>query len=269
MTSPVTARSDGGAMVTVIGGGLAGTEASWQIASRGLPVALYEMRPVRTTRVHRTDRLAELVCSNSFRGAKLENAVGLLKEEMRRLGSLVMRVAARSSVPAGGALAVDRDRFAAGVTEAIEQHPLITVHRQEVPHLPVADEPGRAGDRRYRSPDLGFAIGRHCDAGRSRASVLLRCDQPGRARRDHRPLEGLSRVAMGPRRVDGRRGRLPQLPAEPDRVPDALPSLGRGRARHVARLRRGAVLRGLSSRSRSWRGVVWTRSALVRSSRSG
>ena len=90
-------------MVRIIGGGLAGCEAAWQAASRGVPVALYEMRPVRPTAVHKTDRLAELVCSNSFRGDKLDNAVGLLKEEMRRLGSLVMRAAEASRVPAGAA----------------------------------------------------------------------------------------------------------------------------------------------------------------------
>ena len=129
-------------MIKIIGGGLAGTEAAWQIASRGLPVSLYEMRPVRATRVHRTDKLAELVCSNSFRGAKLENAVGLLKEEMRRLDSLVMRVAGETSVPAGGALAVDRERFAAGITDAIGRHPLITVHRQEVLRLPDTGDTG-------------------------------------------------------------------------------------------------------------------------------
>ena len=125
-------------MIQIVGGGLAGCEAAWQIAARGVPVTLDEMRPVRGTRVHRTDRLAELVCSNSFRGAKLENAVGLLKEEMRRLGSLIMRVAGETSVPAGGALAVDRERFAAGVTGAIEGHPLITVSRREVARIPAA-----------------------------------------------------------------------------------------------------------------------------------
>src|SRR6266704_5178302 len=100
-------------MIRIIGGGLAGTEAAWQAASSGVPVTLHEMRPVRPTLVHKTDRFAELVCSNSFRGDKLDNAVGLLKEEMRRLGSLVMRAAHESRVPAGAALAVDRDRFAA------------------------------------------------------------------------------------------------------------------------------------------------------------
>ena len=102
--------------VRIVGGGLAGSEAAWQAASRGVRVTLYEMRPVRPTAVHKTDRLAELVCSNSFRGDKLDNAVGLLKEEMRRLGSLVMRAAEASRVPAGAALAVDRERFADIVT---------------------------------------------------------------------------------------------------------------------------------------------------------
>ncbi len=123
-------------MVRIIGGGLAGSEAAWQIASRGVPVSLHEMRPVRSTAVHRTDRLAELVCSNSFRGASLENAVGLLKEEMRRLGSLVMRVGDETRVPAGGALAVDRERFAEGVTAALEAEPLIAIRREEVRRIP-------------------------------------------------------------------------------------------------------------------------------------
>ena len=123
-------------MVRIIGGGLAGSEAAWQIGSRGLPVTLHEMRPVRATCVHKTDRLAELVCSNSFRGSKLENAVGLLKEEMRRIGSLVMCVASETSVPAGAALAVDRHLFAEGVTDALEHHPLVTIRREEIPRIP-------------------------------------------------------------------------------------------------------------------------------------
>src|SRR5690349_1335824 len=123
-------------MVQIIGGGLAGSEAAWQIATRGVPVTLYEMRPVRPTAVHKTDRLAELVCSNSFRGDKLDNAVGLLKEEMRRLGSLIMRAAESSRVPAGAALAVDRERFSAEVTAALAVHPLVTIVRGEVPAIP-------------------------------------------------------------------------------------------------------------------------------------
>src|SRR5690242_3069949 len=106
-------------MVRIIGGGLAGCEAAWQAASLGVPVTLHEMRPSKATAVHKTDRLAELVCSNSFRGDKLDNAVGLLKEEMRRLDSIVMRVADRVRVPAGAALAVDREKFAEGVTDAV------------------------------------------------------------------------------------------------------------------------------------------------------
>ena len=125
-------------MIRIIGGGLAGCEAAWQAASRGVAVTLHEMRPVRATEVHRTDRLAELVCSNSLRSDKLDNAVGLLKEEMRRLGSIVMRAADATRVPAGAALAVDRERFAAAITDAIERHPSITVVREEVTSIPQA-----------------------------------------------------------------------------------------------------------------------------------
>ena len=126
-------------MIHVIGGGLAGSEAAWQAAARGVRVVLHEMRPVRPTAVHKTDRLAELVCSNSFRGDKLDNAVGVLKEEMRRLGSLVMRAADAHRVPAGAALAVDREQFSQAVTDAVAGHPLITVVREEVPRIP--DDP--------------------------------------------------------------------------------------------------------------------------------
>ena len=126
-------------MIRIIGGGLAGREAAWQVAALGIDVTLYEMRPTRPTQVHQTDHLAELVCSNSFRGAQLENAVGLLKEEMRRLGSLVIRVADATRVPAGGALAVDRERFAIGVTDALESHPRVTIRREEVLRIPDAD----------------------------------------------------------------------------------------------------------------------------------
>jgi len=128
--------------VTIVGGGLAGSEAAWQVAARGVQVTLVEMRPVKPTAVHKTDGLAELVCSNSFRGDKLDNAVGLLKEEMRRMSSLVMRAADEARVPAGAALAVDRDRFSAAVTAAITSHPLITIRREEVTAIPSsADGP--------------------------------------------------------------------------------------------------------------------------------
>src|SRR5215203_5161634 len=128
-------------MIHIIGGGLAGSEAAWQAASLGVAVTLHEMRPVRPTAVHKSDRLAELVCSNSLRGDKLDNAVGLLKEEMRRLGSLVMRAADEARVPAGAALAVDRDLFSDEVTRAIASHPLITVRREEVTRIPSVDGP--------------------------------------------------------------------------------------------------------------------------------
>jgi methylenetetrahydrofolate--tRNA-(uracil-5-)-methyltransferase len=127
-------------MIHVIGGGLAGSEAAWQAAQLGVTVTLHEMRPVRATAVHKTDSLAELVCSNSFRGDKLDNAVGLLKEEMRRLGSLVMRAADAARVPAGAALAVDRVLFAQQVTAALARHPLVTIARGEVPSIPASDE---------------------------------------------------------------------------------------------------------------------------------
>ena len=126
--------------VRIIGGGLAGSEAAWQAASLGVAVTLHEMRPVRPTAVHKTDRLAELVCSNSFRGDKLDNAVGLLKEEMRRLGSLVMRAAEASRVPAGAALAVDRERFAGTITETLAAHPLVSIVRGEITEIPASSE---------------------------------------------------------------------------------------------------------------------------------
>jgi methylenetetrahydrofolate--tRNA-(uracil-5-)-methyltransferase len=127
-------------MIRIVGGGLAGSEAAWQAASLGVPVTLYEMRPARPTSVHKTDRLAELVCSNSFRGDKLDNAVGLLKEEMRRLGSLVMRAAEESRVPAGAALAVDRERFAQAITDTLGRHPLVTILRDEVTTIPASSD---------------------------------------------------------------------------------------------------------------------------------
>jgi methylenetetrahydrofolate--tRNA-(uracil-5-)-methyltransferase len=147
-------------MIHVIGGGLAGCEAAWQAASRGVPVTIHEMRPERPTEVHKTDRLAELVCSNSFRGDKLDNAVGLLKEEMRRLDSLVMHAAEISRVPAGAALAVDRELFARTVTQAINEHPLITLSREEVTSLPAAtvESPVIIATGPLTSPDLSAAI---------------------------------------------------------------------------------------------------------------
>ncbi len=123
--------------VTVIGGGLAGSEAAWQLARQGVVVCLQEMRPVRQTEAHRTDRFAELVCSNSLRSASFTTAVGLLKEEMRRLDSLVIAAADAARVPAGLALAVDRELFSRSITEALTSHPLIEVRREEVQELPA------------------------------------------------------------------------------------------------------------------------------------
>lgn len=122
--------------VTVIGAGLAGSEAAWQIASRGVSVKLIEMRPVRKTPAHRGDQFAELVCSNSLRAAGLTNAVGILKEEMRRLNSLIMRSADQHAVPAGGALAVDREAFSETITSTLSDHPFIEVVKEEVTQLP-------------------------------------------------------------------------------------------------------------------------------------
>ena len=124
----------------MVGAGLAGSEAAWQIARRGVPVILHEMRPVSGTPVHKTGDAAELVCSNSFRSDDaLHNAVGLLHEEMRRLDSLIMRMGDAHKLPAGGALAVDRDGFSAGVTQALESHPLVSIARGEIAGLPPAE----------------------------------------------------------------------------------------------------------------------------------
>src|SRR6185503_3598317 len=126
--------------IHIIGGGLAGSEAAWQISGARLPVVLHEMRPVRQTEAHKTDGLAELVCSNSFRSDDAEtNAVGLLHEEMRRAGSLIMAAGDAHKLPAGGALAVDRDHFSAEVTRRLSEHPLITIERGEVAGLPPAE----------------------------------------------------------------------------------------------------------------------------------
>ncbi|MCL6587450.1 MAG: FADH(2)-oxidizing methylenetetrahydrofolate--tRNA-(uracil(54)-C(5))-methyltransferase TrmFO [Anoxybacillus sp.] len=125
-------------IVNVIGAGLAGSEAAWQLANRNVQVRLYEMRPVKQTPAHHTEKFAELVCSNSLRANTLTNAVGVLKEEMRRLNSVIMKAADECSVPAGGALAVDRHEFAARVTDLVQHHPNVTVIREEVTDIPTA-----------------------------------------------------------------------------------------------------------------------------------
>ncbi|TVR09703.1 MAG: methylenetetrahydrofolate--tRNA-(uracil(54)-C(5))-methyltransferase (FADH(2)-oxidizing) TrmFO [Salinarimonadaceae bacterium] len=137
MTDTQPTVTDRPAPVHVVGGGLAGSEAAWQIAQAGVPVILHEMRPTRMTDAHKTEGLAELVCSNSFRSDDAHaNAVGLLHQEMRRLDSLIMRMGDANQVPAGGALAVDRDGFSQAVTAALEAHPLVTIERGEVAGLP-------------------------------------------------------------------------------------------------------------------------------------
>jgi methylenetetrahydrofolate--tRNA-(uracil-5-)-methyltransferase len=145
--------------VHIIGGGLAGSEAAWQLAEHGVPVILHEMRPLRATAAHKTDGYAELVCSNSFRSDdKDHNAVGLLHEEMRRLDSLVMRAADANQVPAGGALAVDRDGFSAAVTAALTGHPLITLERGEVAIPPDDWDSVIIATGPLTSPDLAATI---------------------------------------------------------------------------------------------------------------
>src|SRR5687767_12149184 len=141
--------------VHVIGGGLAGSEAAWQLAERGQRVVLHEMRPVRGTPAHKTDRLAELVCSNTFKSTEVSNAHGLLKAEMRVLGSLILTAADEARVAAGSALAVDRDLFAAGVTDRIMAHPRITVVREEAVAVP---SPGIVATGPLTSDALADAI---------------------------------------------------------------------------------------------------------------
>lgn len=124
--------------VSVIGGGLAGSEAAWQLASRGIKVALYEMRPSKLTPAHKTGNLAELVCTNSMRSDQLSNAVGLLKEEMRQLDSLILQAADATRVPAGGALAVDREQFSQYVTAKLHALENVTFHDQEITQIPAS-----------------------------------------------------------------------------------------------------------------------------------
>ena len=174
--------------------GLRGSEAAWQIAGAGVPVVLHEMRPVRMTDAHKTDGLAELVCSNSFRSDDWEtNAVGLLHEEMRRAGSLILAAGDRHKLPAGGALAVDRDAFSAEVTKRLETHPLVTIERAES-RRPAAGGMGQR-HRRHRPAHLAALS----DAIRaSPASAISPSSTPSRpsstASRSTRPSPGSSRA---------------------------------------------------------------------------
>ena len=170
------------AAVVVIGAGLAGSEAAWQVAQRGAYVTLYEMRPGRTTPAHETDRMAELVCSNSLGSNLPDRALGLLKNELRRLGSLIIACADRTAVPAGAALAVGREAFSRAVTEAIAAHPNITVRREEVTAIPRGVATIIAS-----GPLTSAAAGRGDPrAGRARLPLFLRRDGPHRDRREHR-----------------------------------------------------------------------------------
>ena len=149
-------------LVKVIGAGLAGSEAAWQLAQRGVQVELYEMKPQKMSPAHHSEGFAELVCSNSLRGDRLENAVGLLKEELRRCGSLIMRCAEATRVEAGGCLAVDREGFSRAVTQAIREHPNITVISQEITEVPQGPVIIATGP--LTSDALSDAIGRYFGA---------------------------------------------------------------------------------------------------------
>src|ERR1043165_9641984 len=141
--------------VHIVGGGLAGSEAAWQLAQRGHDVVIHEMRGVRGTPAHKTDRLAELVCSNTFKSTETSNADGLLKAEMRLLGSIILQAADEARVPGGSALTVDRDVFSAAVHERVTSHPRITVTREEVTTLP---SPGLVATGPLTSDNLAATI---------------------------------------------------------------------------------------------------------------
>jgi len=178
--------------VHIVGAGLAGSEAAWQVANAGTRVVLHEMRPSRMTEAHRTDGFAELVCSNSFRSDDAaNNAVGLLHAEMRRLGSLVMRAADANQVPAGGALAVDRDGFSSSITKALSEHPLIEIDRGEITGLPPAEwsnvivaiastsrvvgsrPPCSCRQRRFVLPEVNRAIISHPASGEANINAVF------------------------------------------------------------------------------------------------
>ena len=141
---------------TVIGAGLAGSEAAWQLVRKGIPVTIVEMKPAQQTPAHHTEYFAELVCSNSFRGSRLSSAVGLLKEEMRCMGSLIMQCADDNQVPAGDALAVDREGFSRQVTETLLRHPLVTLEKREASEIP--DGPVIIATGPLTSPVMADAI---------------------------------------------------------------------------------------------------------------
>jgi methylenetetrahydrofolate--tRNA-(uracil-5-)-methyltransferase len=177
----------------VVGGGLAGCEAAWALAERGVEVTLCEMRPGRPTPAHQTDRLAEIVCSNTFKSVELTNAHGLLKAELRRLGSLLLRVADQTRIPGGSALTVDREAFSAAVTAAVEAHPRITVERSEINAIP---SPGIVATGPLTSDALADAITARLGVGRlafyDAIAPIVSDDSL-----DHTPLYRLSRYGKG------------------------------------------------------------------------
>jgi methylenetetrahydrofolate--tRNA-(uracil-5-)-methyltransferase len=253
-------------MIHIIGGGLAGSEAAWQAASRGVRVVLHEMRPVRPTAVHKTDRLAELVCSNSFRGDKLDNAVGLLKEEMRRLGSLVMRAADAHRVPAGAALAVDRERFSEAITRA--HRGAAADHRRPRGDHAIPDDPAMfplviatgpltseslsadiaslvGGDHLYFYDAISpIVLSETID--RSKSFARRAGAQPAWHRRGRFRSEGSPSGCCNRRRLRrGRwRGRLSELPDDEAEYTRSTTPSGRESAT-VHDFRQGEVLRGL------------------------
>ena len=231
--------------IHIVGGGLAGSEAAWQAAEMGAHVVLHEMRPETGTFAHQTDGLAELVCSNSFRSDDDENnAVGLLHWEMRAAGGLIIAMADAHALPAGGALAVDREPFSAAITARLEAHPRITIARGEVAGLPPPDWSSVIiATGPLTSPALAEAIRALTDEIRAR---LLRRHRPHRAFRLDRPRQGLVPVALRQGRDRGRPHRLPQLPDGPRPV--------RGLHRRAARRRQDRV-QGLGARHPLFRGL--------------
>ena len=231
--------------IHIIGGGLAGSEAAWQAAELGVPVVLHEMRPNRLTAAHRTSHLAELVCSNSFRSDDAStNAVGILHREMRALGSIVLKNADACQVPAGGALAVDRDGFSLGVEAAIHGHPRIT-RRARRDRRPAAGGLGQC-HRRYRPAHLALAGRGDRPAERRGRACLLRRDRPDRPSSFDRHGRGVDAVALRQGRTGRRRrGGLRQLSDDPRPVRGVhRRAFGRGEDR-ISRIRGHALFRRL------------------------
>ena len=233
--------------VHVVGGGLAGSEAAWQLARRGVPVVLHEMRPVRGTEAHQTDRLAELVCSNSFRS---DDAHGQRGRPAARgdapAGLAVLAMGDRHKLPAGGALAVDRDGFAAAVTEALEAEPLVTIVREEVTGLPPRGLGRAPSSPPARSPRRRWPRTSAASAART-SSPSSTPSRPIVHREIDRPRDRLVPVALRQGRAGRRHGRLHQLPAGPRRstTPSSTPCWPARRAEFKDWETEHALFRGL------------------------